>query len=110
MINVIYNCNIDSSDSEDDFVQSFKPINTDLYFDTLDEPTDSEKQSVQAKIFLSDSFDYSFKFQMVKTQDLWDYKEFDGSVTPKSGNNHDHLDQVRRFILKNGFHKPIIIS
>ena len=25
-------------------------------------------------------------------------------------NNHDHLEQVRRFILKNGFQEPIIIS
>jgi hypothetical protein len=81
-----------------------------LYFDTLDEPTESEKQSVQAKNFLSDSFDYLHEFQMVKTQDLWDYKEFDRSVTPKSRNNYDHLDQVRRFILKNGFQEPIIIS
>ena len=110
MINAIHNSNISASYCEDDFVQSFEPINTDLHFDTLDEPTESEKQSVQAKYFLSDSFDYSHEFQMVKTQDLWDYKEFDRSVMLKSGNNHDHLDQVRRFILKNGFEEPIIIS
>lgn len=59
MINAIHNSNINSSDSEDDFVQSFKPINTDLYFDILDEPTESEKPSVQAKNFLSDSFGIS---------------------------------------------------
>ena len=29
---------------------------------------------------------------------------------PKAGNNHIHLEQVRRFILKNGFQEPIIIS
>ena len=110
MIDVIHNstCNINSSDSEDDFVQSFKPINNyDLYFHTLDEPTECEKQSVQAKHFLSDFFDYSHQFQMAKTQDLWGYKEFNRSVTPKTGNNHDHLDQV---ILKNGFQEPIILS
>ena len=44
---------------------------------------------------------------MVKTQDLWEYRE---SLMPKAGNNHDHLEQVRRFILKNGFQEPIIIS
>ena len=26
------------------------------------------------------------------------------------GDNNDHLEQVRRFILKNGFQEPIIIS
>ena len=31
-------------------------------------------------------------------------------LTPKSGNEHDHLEQVRRFILKNGFQEPLIIS
>ena len=46
---------------------------------------------------------------MVKTQDLWEYREFERSLMPKAGNNHDHLEQVRRFILKNGFQEPIII-
>ena len=47
---------------------------------------------------------------MVKTQDLWEYREFDRSLTPKMGDNHDHLENVRRFTLKNGFQEPIIIS
>ena len=37
-------------------------------------------------------------------------REFDRSFTPKMGDNNDHLEQVRRFILKNGFQEPIIIS
>ena len=47
---------------------------------------------------------------MVKRRDLWEYREFDKSLAPKMGDNHDHLEHVRRFILKNGFHEPIIIS
>ena len=47
---------------------------------------------------------------MVKTPDLWEYRESDRSLTPKMGDNHDHLEQVRRFILRNGFQEPIIIS
>ena len=47
---------------------------------------------------------------MVKTQDLWEYREFDRSLMPKAGNKHDHLEQVRHFILKTGFQEPIIIS
>ena len=54
---------------------------------------------------MSDSFHYSHKFQIVRTQDLWEYKEFDRSLTPKSGNNHDHLEQVRHYTLKKLFRK-----
>ncbi|KAL9951170.1 hypothetical protein ACROYT_G043787 [Oculina patagonica] len=111
MVDAIHNRTINSCDSDDDFDEAFKPLdNTYLYFTTLDEPTESEKQFMETKCFLSDSFDYSHDFQMVKTQDLWEYKEFDRSLTPKSGNKHDHLEQVRRFILKNGFQEPIIIT
>ena len=59
---------------------------------------------------MSDSFHYSNEFQIVRTQHLWKYKEFDRSLTSKSGNNHDHLEQVRHYILKNSFQEPNIIS
>ena len=65
---------------------------------------------MQAKSYISDSFDYSHEFQMVKTHDLREYREFHRSLSPKIGDNNDHLEQVRRFILKNGFQEPIIIS
>ena len=78
---------------------------------TLGEPTESEKQVMLAKSYISDSFDYSHEFQNYgnKTHDLQEYREFDRSLTPKMGNNNDHLEQVRSFILKNGFQEPIII-
>lgn len=50
-----------------------------------------------------DSFHYSHEFQIVRTKDFWKYKEFDRSLTPKSGNNHDHLEQVRHSVLKRWF-------
>ena len=56
---------------------------------------------------LSDSFDYSHEFQMIKTHDL---REYDRSLTPRMGDINDHLEQVRHFILKNGFQELIIIS
>ena len=59
----------------------------------LCQPTESEKQVMQAKSYISDSFE----FQMVKTPDLWQYREFDKSLTSKMGDNHDPLEQVRRF-------------
>ena len=47
---------------------------------------------------------------MVKTHDLREYREFDRSLTPKTSDNNDHLEQVRRFILKNVFQETAIIS
>ena len=76
---------------------------------TLGEPTESEKQVTKAKSHISEAFDYSHEFQMAKTH-LQEYREFDRSLTPKMGDNNDHLEQVRRFILKNRFQEPIIIS
>ena len=73
-------------------------------------PQKGKKQVMQAKSYISDSFDYSNEFQMVKTHDLREYREFDRSLTPKTNDNNDHLEQVRRFILKNGFQEAIIIS
>ena len=66
---------------------------------------------MQAKSYISDSFDYSHHIQMVKhkifgnTGNLTDQSD----MTTKKGDNHDHLEQVRRFILKHGFQEPIII-
>ena len=65
---------------------------------------------MQAKSYISGSFDYLHEFQMVKTQDLWEYREFNRSLAQKMGDNHDHLEKIRRFILKDGFQEPIIIS
>ena len=65
-----------------------------MFFVTLDEPTESEKLAMQTKSYISDAFDYSHDFQMVTTQDLWEYREFDRSLMPKADNNHDHLEQV----------------
>ena len=62
---------------------------------TFGEPTESEKQVMQAKSYISDSFDYSHEFQMVKTLDLWEYSEFDRTLTPKIGDNIDHLEQAK---------------
>ena len=68
---------------------------------TLSEPTEREKQVMQAKSNISDSFDYSHEFQMANnTHDLRENREFDRSLTPKMGDNNDDLEQVRRFILK----------
>ena len=75
---------IDSDSSDDDFAKAFQPlIDTDMSFVTLDEPTESEKHAMQTKSYISDAFDYSHEFQMVKTQDLWEYREFDRSLMPK---------------------------
>ena len=77
---------------------------------TLGEPTESEKQVMQSKSYIFDSFDNSNEFQMVKTHDLQEYRELHRSLTPKTSDSNEHLEQVRLFILKNGFQEPVIIS
>ena len=52
---------------------------------------------MQAKSHISYSFDYSHELQMVKTHGLREYRDLADQ-------------QVRPFILKNGFQEPIIIS
>ena len=63
-----------------------------------------------AKSYTSDLFDQTYDYQMVKTTELWEYREFDRSLTPKLGNDFNHLEQVWRFISKKGFQEPLIIS
>ena len=111
LFRVLVHAACDSGESDDDFDKAFQPliIDSNMFFVTLGEPTESEKQLVQAKSYICDSFGYSHEFQMVKTHDLQEYREFDRSLTPKMGDSKD-LEQVRPFILKNGFQEPIIIS
>ena len=59
---------------------------------------------------MSDLFDQTYDYQMVKTTELWVYREFDRSLTPKLENDFNHLEQVRPFILKKGFQEPLILS
>ena len=112
LFRVLVHAACDSGESDDDFDKAFQPliIDSNMFFVTLGEPTESEKQLVQAKSYICDSFGYSHEFQMVKRQDLWEYRDSDRSLAPKMGDHHDLLEQVRRFILKNGFQEPIIIS
>ena len=63
-------------------------------------PQKSEKQVMQAKSYISDSFDYSHEFQNYgKKHDFQEYRVFDRSLTPKMGDNNGHLEQVRSFII-----------
>ena len=68
----------DSSESDDDFDKAFQPLIIDsnivMFFVTLGEPKESEKQVMQDKSYISDSFDYSHEFKMVKIQDRLEYR------------------------------------
>ena len=101
-----------SSDSEEEFESDFRLLDSseDLFFQRLDEPTENEKHRICAKSYMSELFDQTYDYQMVKTTESWEYGEFDRSLTPKLGNNFNYLEQVRHFILKKGFQEPVIIS
>ena len=68
---------------------------------------------MQAKSYISDSFDYLHDFQNYDKKHMI-FRNIGNltarSLTPKMGNSNDHLEQVRSFILKNGFQEPIIIT
>jgi hypothetical protein len=105
------------SDSDEEFDKNIKPLHHNTTCSTplcdfieITEPTKDEIQAMKSKSFLSKNFDCSYDFQMVKTLDLWEFREFDRSLTPKYVNDINHLEQVRRYLLKNGFDEPLIIS
>lgn len=103
----------DTSDSENDFfgIQPINPPeNMNHGFKELDEPTVKEKEMMERKSFISDNLDTTFEFQMVPTKELWQLREFNRSQAPKYSNDPHHLEQVRRFILKNGFDEPLLIT
>ena len=112
MIAALQKDTLPSSDSEEEFESDFRLLDSseDLFFQRLDEPTENEKQRMCAKSYMSDLFDQTYDYQMVKTTELWEYGECDRSLTPKLGNDFNRLEQVRRFILKKGFQDPLIIS
>ena len=112
MIAALQKDTLPSSDSEEEFESDFRLLDSseDLFFQRLDEPTENEKQRMCAKSYMSDLFDQTYDYQMVKTTELWEYREFDRSLTPKLGNDFNHLEQVWRFISKKGFQEPLIIS
>ena len=66
---------------------------------------------MQAKSYISDSFDYSHEFQNYGKKHMI-FRNI-GNLTDHSHQkwaiDNDHLEQVRSFILKNGFQEPIII-
>ena len=84
----------DSSESYDHFEKAFQLliIDNNIFFVTLGEPKESEKQVMQAKSYISDPFDYTHEFKMIKTQNLLEYGELDRPLTPKMGNNCDNLE------------------
>ena len=83
-----------SSDSKEELESHFKLLDNseDLFFQKLDEPTENEKQRMCAKSYMSDLFDQTYDYQMVKTTELWEYGEFDRSLTPKLRNDFNHLE------------------
>ena len=94
MVAALQKDTLSSSDSAEEFESDFKLLDSseDLFFQKFDEPTENEKQKMCAKSYMSDLFDQTYDYQMVKTTELWEYREFDRSLTPKLGNDFNHLE------------------
>ena len=61
--------------------------------------------ATKARLYLSQNLNCSNDFQMVSSQELWEFREFDRSITPKHEGDQCHLEQVchLEYVLKNGF-------
>ena len=94
----------DSSESDDDFDKAFQPLINDSNMFLGDTWWSHRKWKTSNAGQILYFWFISHEFQMVKTHDLREYREFDRLLTPKMGDNNDHLEQV---ILKNGFQEPI---
>ena len=84
-----------SSDSGDEFESHFKLLDSseDLFFQKLDEPTKNEKQTMCTKSYMSGLFDQPYDDQMVKTTELYEYREFDSSLTPNEASQVFHFEE-----------------
>ena len=94
MVAAPLNDRLPSSDSEEEFENDLncQTAQKIYFFQKRDEPTENEKQRMCAKSYTSDLFDQTYDYQMVKTTELWEYREFDRSLTPKLGNDFNHLE------------------
>ena len=72
MIAALQKDTLPSSDSEEEFESDFRLLDSseDLFFQRVDEPTENEKQRMCDKSYMSDLFNQTYDYQMVKTTEL----------------------------------------
>ena len=97
-----------SSEDESDQFNSMEDSNP--FFRYLEEPLPEEIQDSRSNSYLAKSFSSELPFQMVTTDELWQFREFDRFITPKVEDGGARLEQIRRYVLKFGIDSPLILT
>jgi len=102
--------NTGHSSSEDESDQFNTMDNSDPFFTYLEEPLPDEIQDSKSNSYLAKSFSSELPFQMVATEELWQFREFDRFIIPKVEDGGARLEQIRRYVLKFGIDSPLILT
>ncbi|KAJ7328624.1 hypothetical protein OS493_023893 [Desmophyllum pertusum] len=80
------------------------------FFKYLDEPLPKEILDCKSNNYLAKSFVSELPYQMVDTNELWEFREFDRFLTPKVKDEGARLEQIRRYVIKFGIDSPLILT
>ena len=80
------------------------------FFKYLDEPLPKEILDCKSNNYLAKSFSSEVPYEMVDTNGLWEFREFDRLLTPKVKKEGERLEQIRRYVLKFGIDSPLIFT
>ena len=80
------------------------------FFKYLEEPLPEEIQDSKSNSYLAKSFSSKLPFQMVATEELWEFREFDSLIIPKAEDGGARLEQIRRYVLEFGIESPLILT
>ena len=99
-----------SSEDESDQCQFNTVQDSNPFFKYLEDPLPEEIQDSKSNSYLAKSFSSELPFQMVATEELWEFREFDRLITPKVEDGGARLEQIRRYVLKFGIESPLILA
>lgn len=99
-----------SSEDESDQCQLNTMQDSNPFFNYLEEPLPEEIQDSKSNSYLAKSFSSELPFQMVATEELWEFREFDRLKIPKVEDGGARLEQIRRYVLKFGIDSPLILT
>ena len=88
-----------SSEDESDQCQLNRMQDSNPFFKYIEEPLPEEIQDSKSNSYLAKSFSSEHPFQMVATEELWEFREFDRFIIPKVEDGGARLEQIRRYVL-----------
>ena len=98
------------SSSEDELDQLNTMQHSNPFFKYLEEPLPEEIQNSKSNSYLAKNFRSELPFQMVATEELWQFREFDRLLIPKVEDGGARLEQIRRYVLKFGIESPLVLT